>query len=92
MDNREFFYRAKRALQEQWWQSTKPTVASVGRELSAVKQWRERVSDDEALIAALESYDGDPISFLWAHKRGNRGLVNRLLAKARQRLMDEVGR
>lgn len=82
--DQEVMYRCKLALQRFWWQAEKPSGPSIRRELSAVKQWRGRVDDDELLIRALEMYRGNPIAFLWGHKGGNHHLLQRLLAKARQ--------
>lgn len=86
MDDQEFFYRAKLALQNRWWHAKEPKVASIGRELSAVKQWRSQVNDDDVLILALELREGPPIAFLYAHKRGRHGDMHQLLAKARQHI------
>lgn len=86
MTDGEFMAAAIEALQAKWWQASDPKVANRARELSAVKQWRKRVDDDELLIRALELREGPPIAFLYAHKRGRHGDLNQLLAKARQEM------
>ncbi|NIR76757.1 MAG: hypothetical protein GWN53_17150 [Gammaproteobacteria bacterium] len=85
MENKVFFGAAKFALQEHWWQAEKPPVYTIGRELSALKPWRKQVDDDELLIEALKLYEGSPLMLLYAHKKGNNHILNRLLAKARQK-------
>ncbi len=75
-------------IHERWWQSKEPPPPPmtqpghhIGRDLSVVKEWLKRGYDRDELLGGLRLYEGNPISLLAIHKRGNLSTINALVGE-----------
>lgn len=75
-------------IHERWWQSKTPPPPPaaqlnhhIGRDLSVIKEWLKRGYSRSDLLGALKLYEGNPITLLAIHKRGNLSTINSLVGE-----------
>lgn len=71
------------AIREFWWQSETPPIPGhrIGKDLSVVKTWLRQGYERDELLGALRLYEGNPVTLLVTHARGQRHLISRLVGE-----------